>query len=35
MEALAPLLPAAIALIKNEEPIDGICQPSTVEKAQR
>ena len=27
MEALAPLLPAAIALIKNEEPTDGICQP--------
>ncbi len=26
MEVLTPLLPAAIALIKNEEPTDGICQ---------
>jgi molybdopterin adenylyltransferase len=29
MEVLGPLLPAAIALIKNEEPQDGICQPPT------
>jgi molybdenum cofactor synthesis domain-containing protein len=27
MEVLAPLLPAAIALIKNEQPLDGICSP--------
>ncbi len=33
MEVLAPLLPAAIALIKNEEPQDGICQPPARETA--
>ncbi len=32
MEVLTPLLPAAIALIKNEEPPDGICQAPTMEK---
>ncbi len=35
MQVLAPLLPAAIALIKNEEPTDGICQPSSMESAVR
>ena len=35
MEVLAPLLPAAIALIKNEEPTDGICQAPAIEKASR
>lgn len=27
MEVLAPLLPAAIALVKDEAPIDGLCSP--------
>lgn len=27
MEVLAPLLPATVALIKGEEPVDGICTP--------
>ncbi|RME43354.1 MAG: MogA/MoaB family molybdenum cofactor biosynthesis protein [Chloroflexi bacterium] len=27
MEVLAPLLPAAIALIKDETPVDGLCAP--------
>lgn len=27
MEALAPLLPAAVALIKDETPINGLCTP--------
>ncbi len=27
MEVLAPLLPAAIALIRNETPVDGLCAP--------
>lgn len=27
MEVLSPLLPAAIALIKDETPIDGLCAP--------
>jgi len=27
MEVLAPLLPAAIALIKGEAPVDGLCAP--------
>jgi molybdenum cofactor synthesis domain-containing protein len=27
MEALAPLLPSAIALIKDETPLDGLCAP--------
>ncbi len=35
MEVLAPLLPAAIALIKNQEPTDGICQAPAVERVQR
>lgn len=34
MEVLAPLLPAAIALIKDEEPTDGICQAPAPERAQ-
>lgn len=35
MEVLAPLLPAAIALIKNEEPQDGICQPPAREQVSQ
>jgi len=27
MEVLAPLLPSAIALIKDETPLDGLCAP--------
>ena len=27
MEALAPLLPSAIALVKDETPLDGLCAP--------
>lgn len=28
MEILAPLIPAVVALVKGEEPIDGICEAS-------
>ena len=28
MEVLAPLLPAAVALVKGEVPVDGLCTPS-------
>ncbi len=34
MEVLIPLLPSAVALIKNEEPADGICQPPRLEPSQ-
>ncbi len=35
MEVLVPLLPAAIALIKNEEPQDGTCQTPVREQVSR
>lgn len=35
MEVLAPLLPAAIALIKDEAPVDGLCAPQTVSSEQK
>ncbi len=35
MEILTPLLPAAIALLKNEEPTDGICQAPSTGKVPR
>ncbi len=34
MEVLTRLIPAAIALIANEEPTDGICQPPVREKLE-
>ncbi len=34
MEVLMPLMPAAIVLIKDEEPTDGICQAPRMEEAQ-